>query len=190
MALTLPSVPMTGPADLPRWPFRFDPEKALEALLYVIPRIKRPTLHSVSKILYHADRMHLSAYGRPISGDRYAAMKHGPVPSTTYNLLKGVKGVEVYDLPGDAASALSVENGKDVSANRAPLMDVLSQSEIECLERSCREHGAKSFKALTDESHDAAWDSADENDLIELEGFLLTLANRDELREHFLHDGQ
>jgi uncharacterized phage-associated protein len=41
------------------------------------------------KLLYIADRQALAETRRPITGDRVAAMDHGPVPSTTYNLLKG-----------------------------------------------------------------------------------------------------
>ena len=32
--------------------------------------------------------MHLNKYGRPITFDNYVAMKHGPVPSLAYDLLK------------------------------------------------------------------------------------------------------
>lgn len=177
-------------AVLPRWPFTFDPEKAIEAVLFVLPYIRQPTLHSVSKVLYQADRLHVARYGRPITGDRYVAMKHGPVPSATYDALKTLRGDERAQVrfPEGAEDALAVENSYSVRGLRAPRVEFLSASERECLTEAATLHGSKSFRELTDESHDAAWNAASENDIIELEHFLLTIENRDELKAHFLHD--
>ena len=41
------------------------------------------------KTLFLADRTHLNEWGRPVTYDNYCAMKHGPVPSLAYDLLKG-----------------------------------------------------------------------------------------------------
>ena len=41
------------------------------------------------KLLYLADREMFRQTGRPITFDRVVAMKHGPVLSNTYNLIKG-----------------------------------------------------------------------------------------------------
>jgi uncharacterized phage-associated protein len=183
-------MPLHTPIGLPRWPFALDREKAFEAVLYVAAKLRRPTLHCVAKLLYHADRLHLSRYARPITGDRYVAMKHGPVPSATYNVLKTIRGDERVPLPAGAAESLRVENGYEIRPLRAADLDVLSASEVECLDAAVREHGHKTFTQLTEESHDAAWQAADENDLIELEHLLLTLGNSAELREHFLNDSQ
>jgi len=175
--------------DLPRWPFRYDQQKGLEALLFVIKNLNEPTLHSVSKIFYHADREHISRFGRPISGDQYVAMKHGPVPSKTYDMMKYVRGDGTFSVSEKVKAAFEVVNARNLVALRDPNLQILSQSEMECLKQAIDEHGKKSFKTLTNESHDAAWDSADENDLIALKGFLLTIDNHAELIEHFLNDG-
>jgi hypothetical protein len=179
---------MTQTSRLPRWPFTFDVEKAIEVVLFVAQRLKQPTLHSVSKILYQADRLHVARYGRPITGDRYVAMKHGPVPSGTYDVLKTLRGDARMPLPDGAEQALAVENAYSVRAKRPAQADFLSESERSCLLEAISAHGAKSFGELTEDSHDAAWDAAAENDVIELEHFLLTLDNREELRAHFLHE--
>ena len=171
---------------LPRWPFTFDADKAIEAILFVAPHLKQPTLHSIAKILYQADRMHLGRYGRPITGDRYVAMKHGPVPSRVYDVLKTLRGDAQMSLPAGAEQALGVENSYLVRARRSANLEVLSESERQCLTEAVRKRGSMGFQQLTDESHDAAWNAAGENDVIELEHFLLTLDNREELRAHFL----
>src|ERR1017187_2521609 len=141
---------------LPRWPFALDTDKAVEAALYVAARIPNPTLHSISKVLFHADKSHISRYGRPISGDRYVAMKHGPVPSATYDILKTLRGDSTFPLPQRARDALSVE-GYTVRVMRPADESVLSQSDIECLAESASENGAKSFSHLTAQSHGPAW---------------------------------
>jgi uncharacterized phage-associated protein len=178
----------TDSRRLPRWPFRLDTDKAVESVLYIAGRVPNPTLHSIAKVLFHADKAHLSRYGRPISGDRYIAMKHGPVPSATYDILKTLKGDSEFPLTDRARNSLSVD-GYAVRALRPADERVLSASEMECLAESAHAHGAKSFKQRTAESHGPAWLAADENDVIGLESLLLEIDNRDELREHFAQDG-
>lgn len=169
---------------LPRWPFSLDTDKAVEAVLYVAARMQKPSLHSISKVLFHADKAHLSRYGRPISGDRYVAMKHGPVPSATYDILKAIRDRSGYPLPARAQGALEVQ-GYTVRPLRSADETVLSPSDVECLAESAKLHGAKPFGKLSAESHGAAWEAADENDDIVLENLLLEIDNRDELRQHF-----
>lgn len=41
------------------------------------------------KILYLADRTALLNWGQPITFDDYVSMDHGPLPSTTYDLVRG-----------------------------------------------------------------------------------------------------
>jgi uncharacterized phage-associated protein len=70
----------------------WDKEKAIEAIVYLANRLDKPTKLKIFKLLYFADKLHMSRYGRFIVGDYYVAMKHGPVPSRTYNILKEVEG--------------------------------------------------------------------------------------------------
>ena len=64
----------------------FNPEKSLQAVLYVANRLERKDFHKIFKVLYFADREHLTKYGRPITGDTYVAMEYGPVPSMIYDI--------------------------------------------------------------------------------------------------------
>jgi uncharacterized phage-associated protein len=162
-------------------PIRFDPERALELVLYVAKRLRYPTLHSVSKVLYFADREHLSRYGSLLSGDNYVAMRHGPVPSAIYNLLKAAAGrqeplipPQFYELVGES---LKVENRSRVLPLREANADLLSASQRECLDESIKVNRRLSFRQLTNKSHDAAWKSAGENDLIEVSAIAKTLPN-------------
>ncbi len=175
---------MGSDSSLPRWPFVFDSDKAVEAVLYVSTREKRPTLHSISKILYHADKLHLSQYGRPISGDWYAAMKDGPVPSATYDMFKTLRGDSGLPIPERARGALTVEDRYLVTPLRTADTSFLSASELECLDQAVRLHANKSYSKRVAESHGPAWQAADENGMIQLDNLLLEIENRDELREH------
>ena len=78
--------------------FSFDPEKGIEVLLYIADKTK--DIYKILKILYFADKLHLSKYGRFISGDYYIAMKHGPVPSRSYDIIKIARGENpnIYDI--------------------------------------------------------------------------------------------
>ena len=172
-----PVVPLTMAVT----PIRFDPERALELVLYVANELRYPTLHSVSKVLYFADKEHLSRYGSLLSGDNYVAMRHGPVPSAIYNLLKAAAGRQeplipavFYELVGES---LKIEGGRRVQPQRQANLELLSASQRECLDASIKANGRLSFVRLTAKSHDAAWKSAEEDDLIEVRAIAKTLPN-------------
>lgn len=162
-------------------PIRFDPQRAMELVLYVANRLRYPSFHSVSKILYFADREHLSRYGSLLSGDSYVAMKHGPVPSEIYNLLKAAAGRrESWISPRYfevAAGAIKVQDNYRLRALRAANTELLSKSQRECLDVSLRENGRLSFGRLTAKSHDAAWKSTDDNEIIDIRAIARTLRN-------------
>jgi uncharacterized phage-associated protein len=164
----------------------FDPAKAIETILFVAERLEDPTFHTVSKVLYFADKEHLQRYGRLICGDDYVAMKHGPVPSRIYDMMKFPVGRSV--LPEQQANSVNeaflVYNAYCIGPKRSADEARLSPSEIECLLDSIRQYGNKSFDELTELSHDQAWDSADENDLISVEEIARTLPNSEELLEY------
>jgi uncharacterized phage-associated protein len=71
--------------------FHFNISKTIQAsavLLKAEPR-RRISRLRLLKLLYIANRESLAERARPITGDRAVAMDHGPVLSTTYNLIKG-----------------------------------------------------------------------------------------------------
>lgn len=162
----------------------FDARKAIEAILFVASKLRDPTFHKISKLLYFADRIHLERYGRLICGDDYYAMQHGPVPSRVYDMLKAVVGRGESPWSDEARKALKAVGDHTVKPQRAPDLNALSKSEIESMERAIAEHGRKSFSALTAASHDEAWKAVDENDLISVEDIARTLPNAEEVLEH------
>ena len=173
--------------------FNFNIEKGIESLLYILDLLEKtvePTIHSVSKVLYFADKEHLEKYGRFICGDSYYAMKHGPVPSQIYNLLKLVRGdlspsfQPSQEISEQVLQAFKIVDKHDIKKLRQANTDFLSDSDMECLNHSAVKYGGLSFAKLTELSHDRAWESADENDLIDVEDIIKTFDDSIEILEH------
>ena len=145
---------------------KFDGRVAIEAILYLASRSKYPTFHHIFKLLYLADRCHLARYGRLIYGDCYVAMKHGPVPSSTYDILKSIRHESAFAPTKEMASSISVRGNHHIVAMRPANLEWLSDSDIECLDEALRKYDAMSFEQLTNLTHDDAWKSADKDDII------------------------
>ena len=157
----------------------FDRDKALEAILFVAKSLNNPTFHSISKMFYLSDKLHLQDYGRLICGDRYVAMENGPVPSAIYDMMKVAARRRSIDVDWDEIihEAMSVRHGREIVPKRECNLDLLAESEIECIQKIIVEHGKKSFGQLTDITHDSAWDATDDNQTIPLESIVATLPN-------------
>jgi uncharacterized phage-associated protein len=61
---------------------RFNERKATQAAAYLLKRRGgKMSYMKLIKLLYFADRVALSRFGRPITTDRYVSMDRGPVLS-------------------------------------------------------------------------------------------------------------
>lgn len=170
------------------YPFPFEPERALASLLYVAERLRQPTLHSISKMLYFADKRHLWEYGSLMFGDQYVAMENGPVPSAIYDMLKAVRdNVSVQLVCGIPVEQLK-HSLEVVGFNVTPLKAAdpmeLSESNEECMDWAVEEYGNYSFGELTDRSHDETWAETPPNSKISVEAMTLGTKNREALLEY------
>ena len=161
--------------------YRFDAYKAIEVLLYIAKKV--PDMYKALKVLYFADREHLAQYGRLICGDSYVAMSHGPVPSGAYDLVKIARGdgFNFIDIPVDEAF---VVRDNVITTHREANLDLLSESDIECLNSAIQQYGPLSFHELRERSHDIAFTSADENDFISLDAIINSLPNSETLLDY------
>lgn len=143
--------------------FSFEPEKALASLLFVADHLrqakKSPGLHKVFKIFYFADQKHIARFGRPIFGDDYVAMKYGPVPSNTYDMVKSVRGDGCFNIKQDLNEYFKVE-GSMLWPLVSPDLDEIADSEVACLLEAINENQDLEFEDLTKKSHDEAYDNA------------------------------
>lgn len=153
----------------------FNKETTIQAILYVLSkkRQKKASIHELAKILYFADQEHLSRYGRSITGDSYIAMKYGPVPSSTYDLLKALRGDGYFaDQVEQERQLLLVRGRYEVQALRPADLDALSLSDRECLDQAATSCEDLSFDERTQLSHGEAWCQTAANEVISLEDML------------------
>ncbi|MHB1591875.1 MAG: Panacea domain-containing protein [Sulfuricella sp.] len=162
----------------------FDRDKALEVILFIAKSLQgAATFHSISKMLYLSDKLHLQEYGRLICGDRYIAMEYGPVPSAIYDMMKVANKRATIDVDWDEIiqDAMGVAHGRNVVPNRDCNMDMLSESELECIQQTISEFGGMSFGQLVDITHDSAWNAVEENETISVDAIVATLPNAAEV---------
>ena len=163
---------------------RLDTDKAVESILYIAKNVKNPTFHTISKVLYFADQLHIVKYGRFIVGDQYIAMKNGPVPSSIYDMLKYVRGDRSSCPSPKIRDLFSVKQNYVVVPYRDADLDEFSDSDIECLDMSISENGDLSFDELTKKSHDRVYDCADMNDCIPFEAFFQLARSSKDLEDY------
>jgi uncharacterized phage-associated protein len=73
------------------FPFKFNEQKAIQAVAFLLKQKHEPAkidnYMRLLKLLYFADRESIRETGRPITGDRFVAMEHGPTLSKLYDLV-------------------------------------------------------------------------------------------------------
>lgn len=120
------------------------------------------------KMMYFAQQEHLVTYGSPIMYDSFVARKHGPVPSLTYKVLRGIEGkieLETEELAefaddmqvaeSDGHQIVKLKEGTSCD------MDELSGSDVRILDKwiaKCKDVDAFELSSL---SHDRAWKKAE-----------------------------
>jgi uncharacterized phage-associated protein len=151
--------------------FQFNENKGTEALAYIANAWPNVTVFFASKVLFFAEKEHMNKYGRPIVADTFVAMPNGPVPSTLYDFIKGNLG-----LSGDPEAfrgAIEVANHPHISAKRQFNPDVLSVSDVECIDYAiafCRYKGFGHLSQLTHQER--SWSEASANSAMDYELFI------------------
>ncbi len=129
--------------------FGFNKEKANEVILYLSYRDEWMSKMRLLKFVFFADLYHINHYGRPILGDKYVAMKNGPVLSKLYDMLK--QSTDDYE----------VINRKLIRPHRDANLDYLSKSDIEALNYALNQYSQYETLKLSDLSHEyQAWQIA------------------------------
>jgi uncharacterized phage-associated protein len=164
--------------------FTFDEKKALEALVLIAKEWPEVTAFYASKVVFFADKGHLSAYGRPVVGDRYIAMDNGPVPSVIYDWFKG--NLDRSGDPQAITDSLELKRtGSYVTARarREPEMEFLSPSDVSAIRSAiayCRKHSVSELSRISHD--DPAWQSADLNSEMD-PALMIEGKHRDEMIE-------
>jgi uncharacterized phage-associated protein len=147
----MPNTPMTTPEDPIR--FRFNERKATAAASLLL-ELAGGTMEYLAliKLLYYADRESLDTLGRPISGDRYYSLPHGPVLSRVYDLVKTV----VFAAPqqgGPWAEHIEAAERYSLHLRKQPDMGALSEAEVNILTQVFRQYRDRDKWELRDGTH-------------------------------------
>jgi uncharacterized phage-associated protein len=164
--------------------FGFNETKAVAAITLIAQRWPGITPFFLAKVLFFADRDHLRAYGRPVTGDTYIAMADGPVPSHVYDMVKD--NLDFFGDPEAIVAAVRVDRNERyprIYANQDADLDALSETDIATLEQSIGFCRHRSFNELSSITHqEPAWSQAPANGTMDLEK-LVPEDMREEVRE-------
>jgi uncharacterized phage-associated protein len=138
-------VPIQKEANMPIQ-FNINTQKAIESVLWVIQN-GESNMYNIWKILFSAEKYHINNHGRPITGDRYIAMGYGTVPSWLYNATNTEKsGMGFF------------RQDNSLVAERNPMMDYLSASDVKALKHGFDEYVGLSFNSVMEKNHgEPAW---------------------------------
>jgi hypothetical protein len=167
-------------------PFKFDPEKALQVILYVANKAAIPDIIHVCKCLYYADKKQLERSGSFICGDSYIAMANGPVPSGTYDLIRDVQDTDrQISLWADAARNTFRLKGFRIISLKPLDISVFSKSELESLDWAIENYGGLTIRQLIAETQkEKPYKEADFNGQITIESIAKSLPDADLLLQY------
>ncbi len=160
--------------------FAFDERRATAAASFLL-ELAGGSLEYLAliKLLYYADRESLDVCGRPISGDRFVSMRHGPVLSTVYELVRLM--IDGQPTRGPWAERIEGDGRYRVRLRGKPDVAPLSEAELDLLRQVFERYGKISRWSLRDKSHQLPeWeDPGDSSREIRIETVLQVLGKTD-----------
>ena len=154
--------------------FKFDFDKVKEGLLFFAHK-KVPGLSKgkVCKLFFLADKLHLVRFGRPVTGDTYYALEHGPVPTNVKDIFDIFDSTQSDDRSRELGNLFDLDR-RFTYHQLIPKIEFaqesLSDSDIAALEQTIHRYGDMNFLQLRAVTHETiayrkAWeaDSRHEN---------------------------
>ncbi len=127
----------------------------VEAIYYILKKIKKADKIKLVKLIYLADKYHLIRYGRTITNDDYYAMQHGPVGTT----VKDVLSFDSFSLSANGIKYASRlldkidDNNFTAKLSARVSFDMLSDTDKEALDFVVEEFGSMSSWKLRNYTH-------------------------------------
>jgi len=185
----------SGAVHSSRIRFRWNTEKAIQAIIWIASEHPGIDFLHLVKVLYFAEKRHLCLYGRPVLGDTYIKMPHGPVGSVAYDLLKEHSYFVAPESAQVVEEALEIKWIQGVplvtATGREFKLDLFSQTDIECLAHSLAEYGSMPWRELEEIVHrEPAWIAAQMNGEMDYRLMIdASVPNRDKLIQHLAEVG-
>ena len=139
-------------------------KKIVESVLFLIEEAERRggyvTKYDIVKSIFVADAQHLNTYGRPVTFDNYYAMKDGPVPSHTYELLTEPSEETTREIAGwplwhrEASPIDGTKAQKFVRPKRSANLRALSDTDVSALREALKLIKAQTFAETRDMTHE------------------------------------
>ncbi len=140
--------------------FGFNSEKFVNAVAYLAQACPQSTKLTICKQLYFADKEHLIRYGRPILGDLYYKLDHGPIPSVGLKMLRQKASAGQNALLEKHITVIGNAVHPKLPANRK----VFSKSDLTVLDWVIEKYGKMSARNLRNKTHgEKSWKAAQEH---------------------------
>jgi len=128
--------------------FRFNEKKAAQAVGQLLDRAGGVENYTkILKILYLADRRSLVEAGLPIAGAAFCRMKHGPLASDVYDLIKGVG-------PNAVWGQYIQRTGYDIELVAPAGDSELSDFEVHVLDETWAQYRSFDFRKMVEIVHE------------------------------------
>ena len=131
--------------------FKF--KKAVQALNYFANKEGgKINYMKAGKLVYLADKAHLRIYGRTITNDNYVAMKNGPIPSRTKDIILKSKW-QSQDVIDYSDVFLSAPRDYDISTLKDLDTSVFSKTDLAITDKIYQGYGQLKEFELSDYTH-------------------------------------
>jgi len=121
--------------------FNINKQKAIESVLWLIQN-GESDMYKIWKMLFSAEKYHINRHASPITGGMYLAMDYGTVPEWLYGETKTERcGMGFF------------RQGNDLIAERGPMLDYLSISDVNALKHGFNEYAGLDFNAVKEKNH-------------------------------------
>src|ERR1035441_2057546 len=148
--------------------FHFNAAKFVNAVAFLAHACPNSTKMTICKQLYYADKEHLLKYGRPILGDQYYCLEHGPIPTHGLDMLRRRSNPAASALMDKYVSVI----GDSVHPKQLADRKVFSKSDLAVLDHVAKKYGKLSAAELRRKTHaEAPWKNSDDRCPIDYELF-------------------
>lgn len=133
--------------------FKFNLIKTTQVIAqFLLKNNSKMSYMKLIKLLYLTDREALLRWGRPLTGDKYYSMKHGPVLSNVLDIINN--GEEHTDSPYWYEYITDPENFEIALKNDSPGTGKLNEKELELIDKIDKEFKDFNRWEMVDICHD------------------------------------
>ena len=168
--------------------YRINFDKAVEVILWISQNQPNIDIYHIGKTIFYAEKYHINRYARPIIGDEYCCGDFGPFPSAVRDIIQKKEAWLDWERLASVSDSFSVKHTPYATPipKRNPNMDLLSGTDIECLQEALKLVGKMSFGELKNFSHEeSCYLNAGPNESID---YLSLIDNDNPLRNEIIKE--